>query len=74
MGTIALSAVDVSNKDDQQRKLKLNNISVQYIPDTGAAISVISEKMANAIGAEIRPYDKSKIKAVTADGKEVKKF
>ena len=50
-GTITLSAVDFPNKDDPQRKLKLNNVLVKYIPDTGASISVISESVANAIGA-----------------------
>ena len=42
------------------------------VPDTGASITVISEDVAKAIGAEIKPYDRNKIKAVTADGKEVK--
>ena len=49
MVTIKLSAVDVSSKDDHQRKLKLNNVSFRYIPDTEAAISVNSENVANAI-------------------------
>ena len=57
---------------DQSRKLKLNNVSVQYIPDTRAAISVFNENVANAIGAEIKPFDRTRIEAVTADGKEVK--
>ena len=69
--TITLSSVDVPSKSENQRKLKLNNISVQYIPDTGATISVISENVAKAIPAEVKPYDWTKIKAITADGKEV---
>ena len=40
--------------------------------DTGAAISVISEEEARILNIEIKPYDKSKIKAVTADGTEAK--
>ena len=70
--TITLSSVVVPSKSENQRKLKLNNVSVQYIPDTGATISVISENVAKAIGAEIKPYDRTKIKVITADGKEVK--
>ena len=61
--TITLSTVEVSNKKDQSRKLKLNNVSVQYIMNTGAAISVISASVVNTIDAEIKPYDRTKIKA-----------
>ena len=50
----------------------LNNIAIQYIHDTGAAISVISEEVARILNIEIKPYDKTRIKAITADGKEVK--
>ena len=47
--TITLSKVDVPSKNEIQRKLRLNNVSVKYIPDTGTAISVISEEVAKAI-------------------------
>ena len=47
-------------------------IDIAQIPDTGAAISVISEEVARILSVEIKPYDKSRIKAVTADGKEVR--
>ena len=49
----------------------LNNIAIQYMPDTGAAISVINEEVAKILNVKIKPYDKSRIKAVTADGNEV---
>ena len=45
---------------------------MKYIPDTGASISVISEEVAKTIGLEIKPYDSNKVKAIKADGKEVK--
>ena len=70
--TLTLSSLDTIKKEESQRKLKLNNISVKYIADTGASITVINEDVAKAIGAEIKPYDQNKIKAVRADGKEVK--
>ena len=44
----------------------------KYIPKTGASISVISEEVAKAIGVEMKSYDKTRIKAVTADGMKVK--
>ena len=69
--TITLSALELPNKG-RQKSILLNNIAIQYIPDTGAAISVISEEVARILNVEIKPYDKSRIKAVTADGKEVK--
>ena len=50
----------------------LNNIAIYYIPDTGAAISVLCEEVARIQNIEIKPYDKSRIKAITADSKEVK--
>ena len=37
-----------------------------------ATIFVISEDTARKVNAKISPYDKSKIRAMTADGKEVK--
>ena len=70
--TLTLSSIEQIKKYDGQRILKLNNVAIQYIPDTGASITVISEEVAKAIGAEIKPYDQSKIKVVTADGKQVK--
>ena len=70
--TITLGSVDTINKEENQRRLKLNNVSVRYIPDTGAAISVISKTVAKAIGVEVKPFDRTKVKAITADGKEVK--
>ena len=60
------------NKKSNQRTLLLNNESVQYIPDTGAAISVVSEEVAKSLKLEIEPYDKTRVKAITAEGKEVK--
>ena len=50
----------------------LNNVAIQYLADTGAGISVISEEVAKILNIEIKSYDRTKIKAVTADGKEVK--
>ena len=52
----------------------LNNVAIQYMADTGAGISVISEEVAKILNKEIKPYDKFKIKAVVrkADGKEFK--
>ena len=41
------------------------------MPDTGAAISVINEEVVKILNVEIKQYDKSRIKAVTADGNEV---
>ena len=58
--TITLSSVDVQSKSENQRKLKLNNVSVKYTPNTGEAISVISENVAKVIGAEVNPYDRTK--------------
>ena len=60
--TITLSALDMSNKGGKQRLILLNNIAIQYIPDTCAAISVISEEVARILNIEIKPYDKSRIK------------
>ena len=70
--TLTLNSIDTIKKYDSQRILKLNNVAVKYIPDTGASITLISEEVAKAIGAAIKPYDQSKIKVVTADGKQVK--
>ena len=47
-------------------------MAVNFIPDTGAAISVISEKVAKMAGLEIKPFNKAKVKVVTAEGNEVK--
>ena len=44
--TITLSCINMPNKDEHTRVLYLNNTEVEYIPDTGAAISVISEETA----------------------------
>ena len=70
--TFTLSALDIPNKGSKHRSLLLNNTAIQYIPDTGAAISVISEEVTRILNIEIKPYDKIRIKAITADGKEVK--
>ena len=70
--TLTLSSIDTIKKYDGQRTLKLNNVAVKNIPDSDASITVISEEVAKAIGAELTPYDRNKIKAVTADGKEIK--
>ena len=59
----------MSNKTKQPRKLKLNNVSVQY---TGAAISVIIDNVAKAVGAEVKLCDRTKIKSITVDGKELR--
>ena len=70
--TITLSALDMPEKKNKQGSLLLNNIAEQYIPNKGAAISVVSEEAARSLKLEIKPYDKTRIKAITADGKEVK--
>ena len=69
--TITLSCINIPNKDEHTRVLYLNNTEVEYIPDTGAAISVISEETAKRAGLNINPYDKNKVRVITADGKEV---
>ena len=56
-------------KENQQEYL--NNTEVEYIPETGAAISVISEETAKKAGLNVYPYDKNKVRVITADGKEV---
>ena len=70
--TITLSSLETPSKGNKQRSILLNNVAIQYMADTGAGISVISEEVAKILNIEIKPNDKSKIKAVTADGKEVK--
>ena len=65
-------AQNVTGKEGDQRTLLLNNKPISYIIDTDASISVISEDTARILGAKISPYDRSRIKAMTADGKEVK--
>ena len=60
------------NKRSKQRSTLLNNVAIQYLADTGADISVIREEVAKILNIEIKPYDRSKIKAVTADGKVFK--
>ena len=39
---------------------------------TKKRISVKSKNVAKAIGAEVKPYDRTKIKKITVDGKEVR--
>ena len=70
--TITLSSLETPSKGNKQRSILLNNVAIQYMADTGAGISVISEEVAKILNIDIKPYDKSKIKAVTADVKEVK--
>ena len=60
--TMTVGTIDVPSKIDNQRELKYNNVSVNYIPDTGVAISVISEEIARMAGLEIKPFDKSRVK------------
>ena len=69
--TITLSCLNLSCRDQPLRTLFLNNTEVEYIPDTGAAMSVISEETAKRAGLKVNPYDRSKIRAITEDGKEV---
>jgi hypothetical protein len=69
--TITLSCLNTTNKQEPTRSLYLNNTEVEYIPDTGAAMSVISEETARKVGLKINPYDKTKVRVITADGKEV---
>ena len=69
--TITLSCLNMSCRDQPQRTLYLNNTEVEYIPDTGAAMSVISEETAKRAGLKINPYDSSKVRVITADGTEV---
>ena len=47
-------------------------MAVNYIPDTGAAISVISEAVVKNAALEIKSFNKAKVKEVTAEGNEVK--
>ena len=61
----------MQNKGEPTRVLYLNNTEEEYIPDTGAAISVISEVTAKKTGLNFYPYDKNKVKVMTEDGKEV---
>ena len=44
--TITLSCLNFSCRDQPPRTLYLNNTEVEYIPDTVAAMSVISEEIA----------------------------
>ena len=69
--TITLSCVNIPEKGETTRVLFLNNTEVKYIPDTGAAILVISEETAKRAGLNVHPYDKNKVRVMTADGKEV---
>ena len=59
--TIMINALDMLNKSSKHRSLLLNNIVIQYIPNTGAAISVISEEEARMLNVEIKPYYKTRI-------------
>ena len=69
---MTLSTIETIEQEVTQRQLKLNNVAVKYMPDTGASITVISKNVAKSIGAEVKPFDPNKIKVITADGKEVK--
>ena len=69
---VLFGSLDVTGKEGGLRTLLINNIAINYIADTGASITVISEETARRVNAKISPYDRSKIKAMTADGKEVK--
>ena len=69
---VVFGLLDIADEEGGERTLLLNNVSIKYIADTGASMSVISEDTARKVNAKIRPYDKSKIRAMTADGKEVK--
>ena len=69
--TLRLSCLNLSCQDQPRRTLYLTNTEVEYIPDTGAAMSVISEETAKRAGLKINPYDHSKIRVITADDKEV---
>ena len=39
-------------------------MAIHHMLDSGAAISVISEEVAKILNVEIKPYDKSRTKAV----------
>ena len=56
--TITLSCINIPSHNQTIRVLYLNNTEVEYIPDTGAAISVISEDTAKKAGLNINPYEK----------------
>ena len=68
---VMFGSLNVTGKEGGQRTLLLNNKPIKYIADTGASMSVICEDKARTVGAKISPYDKSRIIAMTADGKEV---
>ena len=57
--TITLSCLNMSCRDQPRRILYLNNTEEEYIPDTGAAMSVISEETAKRVGLKENPYDNS---------------
>ena len=59
----------MSGRDQPRRTLYLNNTEVEYIPDTGAAMSVISEETAKRAGLKVNPYDSTKVRVITADGR-----
>ena len=65
-------SLSVTCKASDQRTLLLNNKSINYIADTGALMSVVSEDTSKIVGAKISPYDRSRVRVMTADGKEVK--
>ena len=69
---VMFGSLNVTGKEGGQRTLLLNNKPIKYVADTGALMSVISEDTARTIGTKISPYDKTRIIAMTADGKEVK--
>ena len=70
--TITLSCLNLFCRDQPRRTLYPNNTEVEYTEvDTGAAMSVISEETAKRAGLKLSPYDNSKIRVISADGKEV---
>ena len=69
--TITLSCINMPNKGETTRVLYLNNTEVEYIPDTGAAISVISKETAKRAKLNVLQHDKNKVRVMTADDKEV---
>ena len=69
--TITFSCLNMSCRDQPRRTLDLNKTEAEYIPDTGAAMTVISEETAKRADLKVNPYDNSKVRVITADGKEV---
>ena len=65
--TITLSCINLPHKDEPTIVLFLNNTEVENIPDTGAAIPVISEETAKRAGLNVNPSYKNKVRVITAD-------